>query len=264
MFGDGVFETCHISNQQILDFSLHLTRLKSSLNFLEIAAKIDDLTQKSYQLIKKNNIKNGILRINISRGQGSIGYLPKKNIKPNIIIQTKKLQKIKDQKISPKISLGISKKITLNSISQISQYKTNNSLNYILAKIEGQKNGFFDNILLNEKQDICETSSANIFWCKDNKIYTPSLNCGILNGTKRQRIIKICRQQNMSLEEGKFNLKDLKNCQEMFISNSSFLILEIDEINIGDNIIKTKTNEISSKILKIFRNDYKNTYTSGI
>ncbi len=244
LFGDGVFETCHIHNQQILDFDLHLKRLKEGLNFLEISAKIDDLLEKSHKLIKKNHLKNGILRITISRGVGSNGFLPNKNIKPTISIQTKPPFKIP----SKPIILGIATKSQLNSKSMISTHKTANSLNYILAKIEAQKNNFFDNILLNEQQYICETSSANIFWCKNQEIFTPSLDCGILNGTKRQRIIKICQQNNYRLNEGFFKLESLENCDEIFLTNSSFLILAISQIRIDNNIINSKNNNQGANI----------------
>ena len=86
-FGDGVFETCKIIDQKIKNFDLHLKRLKESLAELKIKADISHLEDISYQLIKKNKLKNGFLRISISRGQGSVGYLPEKNIKPLIIIE---------------------------------------------------------------------------------------------------------------------------------------------------------------------------------
>jgi len=77
-FGDGVFETCRIIDQKVKNFNSHLKRLQSSLMELKIVANISHLEELSYQLINKNKLKNGFLRISISRGVGSSGYLPKK------------------------------------------------------------------------------------------------------------------------------------------------------------------------------------------
>ena len=245
MFGDGIFETCHISNSKILDFTSHLKRLDKGLKSLEIKAKTSNLLEKSTKLIKENNIKDGILRLSISRGIGSNGFLPCQDIKPNIIIQTKYFKDL----INKNITLAISKKITLFSKSILNKHKTANSLNYILAKIDSHKNGFFDNILLNENNEICETSSANIFIVKNNLILTPSLECGLLSGTKRQKIIDICQQNvDLKIKETKITINDLKNCDEVFISNSSFLILAVNAIKIDNNLIKFTEDKISKNL----------------
>ncbi len=92
--------------------------------------------------------------------------------------------------------------------------------------------------MLNEKRQICEASSANIFWTKGLNIYTPALECGLLNGTKRQRVINyIERKTDFNLVEGRFYLSDLLDCDECFISNSSFLLLNIKKLVIDGNII---------------------------
>jgi branched-subunit amino acid aminotransferase/4-amino-4-deoxychorismate lyase len=108
-FGDGIFETCKIIDGVIYDYKSHEARILKGLKALQISAKIKDLKNDSYHLIKKNQIKNGILRISISRGIGSLGYLPAKKIEPLIIIETSEERKISDQKIVidlPRCCLG--------------------------------------------------------------------------------------------------------------------------------------------------------------
>jgi len=241
LFGDGIFETCKIYNGQIYDFSNHIKRLKLGLNNLKINANIENLENNSKNLITKNNVKNGILKIFISRGSGSLGYLPTNETKPTIIIQTLK------QRPKPQfINIGISQ----YKINQQNFGKTLNALTYILSKIEAVENKMFDNLLLNEKNEVAETSSANIFWIKNNQIYTTPLSSGIVAGTKRQKLLEI---SPFKIKEKPAKPDELLNADEIFLTNSSHLILEVDEF-----CQKKLNKNIANQLLNIFNNDLKN------
>lgn len=250
LYGDGVFETCHIKNFQILHFELHLKRLQLGLNFLKINCDTQNLKLYSQKLIKKNNIQNGILRIYVSRGRNKIGFLPDFKAKPTVLIQTKRIKK--PNKI---IKIGICEEVYISSSNQFNNFKTANSLCYIMAKIAAHQQKFHDNIILNEKKEICETSSANIFWLKNNIIYTPKVECGLLNGTKRQKLIEICQKNNIKLIEGKFKINDLQNCHEIFLTNSSFLILTIDELYINHHSLKINSNRETRNLINKLKDE---------
>ena len=183
-FGDGIFETCKIFNGKIYDYEAHEARIKQGLKALKSKAKIDDLKENSLKLIAKNKIKNGILRISISRGIGSEGYMPTYESEPLIIVQTH----FERQITAKKIILGISKikKPPKNSLPIAC--KTAQSLCYILNKISANEQNIFDCIMLSQKNFISETSSANIFWIKNGKIYTPSKACDIVLGCVRKKL----------------------------------------------------------------------------
>src|SRR3989338_6638915 len=125
------------------------------------------------ELITKNAIKDGVLRLFVSRGEGSLGYLPKDDIEALIVAEISTNHKIS----SNRIRLGISKIRLQKRPNFLQKCKTMQGLNYILAKIAAKKIGNFDDILLNEKNYIAECSSYNIFWIKNNKIFTPSMKC---------------------------------------------------------------------------------------
>ena len=94
-----------------------------------------------------------------------------------------------------------------------------------MARIEAEERELFDVILLNEKKEISETSSANIFWQKDNKIYTPALSTGIVAGTVREEFIK--NNEVFEVTEG---IKELIDADEIFMTNVNFGILKIDKL----------------------------------
>ena len=222
-FGDGVFETCLINDGIIYNFEAHLKRLNDGLMAIKIKFYSTNLLQSCYQLIKKNNIQNGYLRIAVSRGVGSIGYLPIKNIIPTLVIET--LPK------SPKSSSPI--KLLISSIEKPSikslpiNYKLMQGLNSTLAKIEAVENSCFDALILNHKQQICETSSANIFWIKDDVLYTPHPDCGCLQGTIREKIITL---SPIKIRLIKAKLDNLLNADEIFITNVAIGVLMVDKI----------------------------------
>ncbi|MBU6339771.1 MAG: aminotransferase class IV [Rickettsiales bacterium] len=245
LFGDGIFETCLISNGAIYNFNAHKNRIKAGLKALKFSAKIDDLENESYKLIKKNQVKNGILRISISRGIGSVGYLPTYKTKPLIIIQTLPQRKIKTKKII--LGIGSRKKPPQNSLPI--NCKTMQSLPYTLNKIEAAENKWFDAIMLSQKNFISETSSANIFWVKNGVIYTSSKDCDIVFGTIREKIIK-----NFKVKEVKAKIADLQKADEVFLTNVSYLALPVGQISTNKKITNFKK-EVSLEILKWLKND---------
>ena len=109
-----------------------------------------------------------------------------------------------------------------------------------LRKKENENN-FFDAIMLDEKGYICETSSANIFWIKDQIIYTPNNNCNMVHGTIRKALLDIT---DLKIKCGKYKISALKNADEVFITNSTLIILPIDKIAFRN---KKDTNQIKYK-----------------
>jgi branched-subunit amino acid aminotransferase/4-amino-4-deoxychorismate lyase len=225
-FGDGIFDTCLVVNGRIYDFESHLKRLQNGLAAYKITLDTTDLENLCYSLIEKNSLTSGYARIIVSRGEnrpGALGYLPK-DANPYLIIQT-------SEKPYPAF-----KPLKLFLSSQIAAFKppskTNNSLLYTLAMLEAQENGCDNALLFNNNGNICETASGNIFWIKDNILYTPSLELELIAGTMREKLLNLWDGEK---HEGKFTLHDLKSADEVFMSNIATIIAPITEIApIGD------------------------------
>ena len=83
--------------------------------------------------------------------------------------------------------------------------------------------GFKDTLFLNEKGYVTETSCANIFIVKNNKIYTPKISCGLLNGIIRMWVVK-----TFSVIETELTLEDIKNADEIFLTNSLMGIMKVN------------------------------------
>ena len=222
-FGDGVFETIKISNYQARDLKLHINRLAAGLDSLKIKFDLSIIALKIQELIKKNHQENGILRIIITRGSGSRGYLPNANIKPNLLIETVDIPEMELDNL--KLIISNYQKPSLKALPV--HYKLLQGLNSTLVKLAAKELGFTDGILTDDKNHIVETSSANIFLLKKGKIYTPSKDLPILNGVVRSKIIN-----EFSVSEKKIKLKELKKFDLIFITNIAIEAVKV--LNISD------------------------------
>lgn len=229
-FGIGLFETIKIENQPI-DFDLHINRLFNSVKDLNIKIDIDKNTLKEEVLmyIKQNNIKNKALRITLF----DEGY----NISTRDIIYNDKMY-----------NEGF--KLTISPIKRgdsiIYRHKTTNYFENIYTKEYAIKNGFDDAIFLSTEGKILECSMCNIFFIKDNKIYTPKDELPILNGIMKKKIEDICIEQNIELVKKEIYIYEINNFEFSFITNSLIGVMKVKLIN---NIQYNNDSVLFKKIL---------------
>lgn len=208
-FGAGVFETILINNGvKFLDF--HIKRLKNALKVLNIKELSLKEEENIYKYIKSLSCNNKALKITVTE--------------KNIIITIRNntyTEEIYKEGLSLKIS-----SVFRNSTSIMPKIKSINYIENILEKRNAIKEGFNDALFFNEKGFLCETAVANIFCIKDNKIYTPKIENGLLNGTVRKWII-----ENFKVYEENINLESLKNMDEVFLTNSLVGIIRVNRID---------------------------------
>lgn len=251
LYGDGLFETCRIWQGEILNFRKHEERMARGLDLLRFPSDIIDFSKLKNaikNLIETNEICDGLLRINVSRGLGGSGYLPAKVQKPLIVAQTMPLRALPN-----KISIGISKYLAFHQIklaeSSSARFgiKSMNSLPYILNKIEADQSGLFDLLMLDESGIVCETSASNIFWIKDNKIYTPADHLPIVHGCVRETL---CEANNLKIEKIDGKIDELINADEIFLTNAANLVIGVNELVFEDWLIKKSQIKTSSRKFK--------------
>lgn len=205
-FGKGVFETILWLDKPIF-LEQHINRLSKSL----IKMKMNELEKEeliSYLLdlpIKNKAVKITVTDLNIIISERDIPY------------------KEKDYKDGFDLTIS---KVIRNSTSILTYIKSTCYYENILEKSKALNKGFNDVLFLNEKGSITETSCANIFMVKDNKIYTPRIEDGLLSGIIREWIIS-----NFDVIEKKISIDDLINCSEVFITNSLMGIMPVNKID---------------------------------
>jgi len=249
-FSDSVYEVIKVINGKLLDIEFHLSRLKYSTSELNFNFKINKPSLKNIflRLVKKNQLKNGIIYLQITRGIQPREHAYKKNLKPNIIIYTAK----KKFNLPDKNYTGY-KAITYPDIRWgRPDIKTTSLLANILAATEANKQGAYETILVKGKK-ITEAAHSNVWIVRGKKIITHPANKEILKGVTRTVLKKIINSLNLKLIEREFSIKELFKAEEVFITSSGSLvtpITQVDKININKGKIGAITKSLALNLYK--------------
>ncbi|MFK8006898.1 MAG: aminotransferase class IV [Saprospiraceae bacterium] len=217
LYGDALFETIRMSEGKILFLENHVNRLLQGLHFFKYKVP------KKYTLtffkkeIKKIATGNARIRITVFRSKGGL-YTPKNN-RPQFLISASPLSSPSFSLNRKGLKIGIFDEVKL-PCSKISNFKTCNSSPYILAGLNKQERNLDDVLLLNDKDQISEASSSNIFFIQKNKIITPSLSGGCVAGTMRKTILEIAAEKNYIIQENPIKLTHLKKFEEIWLTNA--------------------------------------------
>ncbi len=219
-FGKGLFETILVLKRPAF-LEEHLNRLNQGL----IKLGIKTIVSKEMLLKELDGIENCAVKIMVSD--------------KNIILTKRDLVYTKDRyDMGFKVKLS---KLKRHPSSHMVYLKSFNYMDNILEREQAIKEGYDEILFMNTENELSEGSVSNIFVIMDDCILTPSVDCGLLNGTVRSFIIKELGVKYNIIEE-KFSMEILKKCKGMFITNSLLGVMWINSFN-GLNLSKTKVYE---------------------
>jgi len=225
MYGEGVFETFRYKGRLPKFIDKHYKRLVKGAKLL----KIPEISEKDFITYIEETLKNlkekSDLYVKVILTSEGDTYFPSQAEKSNILIIAKPFKPIEKKEVSLTIS-----PFKVHSSDPLLQIKSTNFTRNILAKRYAIEKGAYDAIFINENEEITETSSANIFWIKGKYLYTPSLDCGLLNGIMRQFVIKKAKEEGFVVVEGRFSVKDIKEADRIFITNSLNGIIKVNSV----------------------------------
>ena len=230
-FSDGIYEVIAVYENRFVDIDLHLNRLIKSLNKLKIKInlKVNQIENISKKIKKLNNLSNGIIYIQITRGdQHPRDHKFPKGLKPNIIIYSipKDFKKINSKpKRGVTTSLYPDIRWLRSDIKSISLLGNSMAANYAKEK----KN--HEAILYDEKNYITEGNSSSIWIIKNNKCITHPLNYRILKGCTRHKLISIVKRKKLRFEEKKFSIKALLRADEVFMTSATNFVMPIIKVD---------------------------------
>ena len=253
LYGDGIFETMRAYHGKVFRLDDHLDRLFSaakSLQFKMIWSK-DQLRKEVGKTIEVNGLSQAYVRLSISRGEGPIGIDPELCERPNLVIMTKdvpNMEKVWSQGLASSVL-----ETRRNNVKALDpRIKSFNFLNNICAKLESKQRGIPEGIMLNNEGKIAEGTVSNIFWFKDNKLFTPSVEVGILPGITRMVVLQLAEELSIPHEEGDYEPEELATAEEVFFTNSSqemVPVISIDMWNYSGGV----PGPITSKLHQAYR-----------
>jgi len=236
LYGDGLFETMRFDGRKIFSPKKHLSRLQRGLKLIHLKINKDkqELLDILNEVINRNNIDSGIIRMMITRGI-SDKEIDKYNT-PNLYISIKPFYQIPTHSVKV-IYLDETKYPIIRFTPAI---KSMNYIGNMLAKNDADKKGAFEPIFYNKNKLITECAIRNIFYIKNNILLTPSLDLGILSGVMRDTIIDIARNLNMEINETSIKLSDVSTMDEAFITSTGIGLLPCYWDNWNSKFLQTK------------------------
>jgi len=251
LYGDGVFEAIRVYDWNIFKLKEHIDRLFESAKAIMINIPLtkDELVSKVVEIVKKNNLRYGYIRIIVTRGVGPMGVDPRNCKEPTIIIMTERREPIWGEKPITAITSSI-RRIPPECIDP--KIKSLNYLNNILAKIEAINAGADAAIMLNVQGYVSEASTENIFVVKSGVLYTPPLEAGILRGITRETVIEIAKDLNIPVVERNLTIHDLYTADEVFLAGTAAELAPVIKID-GRVINDGKPGPIFRRIYEEFR-----------
>jgi len=236
LFADGVYEVTTIIDGKIIGFEGHIARLQNSINELGMNIKVDrdELLEIHRELVKLNNIDQGMIYLQYTRGNpGDRDFkFPPKDTPPTLVLFTQE-----KQIIGTWVEENGLKVISVEDLRWGRRdIKTVQLLFPSLAKMEAKSRGA-DDAWLVQDGEVTEGTSNNAYIVKDGTIITRPLSRDILHGITRKSILQCADLLQMKVEERPFTIEEAQNADEAFITSASGFsnpVVEIDGKPVGN------------------------------
>jgi branched-chain amino acid aminotransferase len=239
LYGDGVFEGIRVYNGRVFENRAHLKRLYDSAKVIRLTIPIDiDAMEKAVEeTVAANGIRDGYIRLVVTRGVGDLGLNPYLCRTAEIIIIASRIQLYAEELYEKGLKVVSVTTIRNHPLSVPPQVKSLNYLNNILAKIEAIDANASEAILYNHEGFVAEASGDNICIVKEGVICSPPVQSGSLDGITRRVVIELAQKENLPVIEKNLTRFDLYVADEFFLTGTAAEVIgvvEIDGRKIGD------------------------------
>lgn len=221
-YGDGAFSTIAVTRGKMYQFAWHMADLKASLQTLSIDHNVHALLPLCTELIARNALIEGFVRIYVSRGGDNAGYLPQAENAALLVIETLPAAPYAPQPLT----LWVSSVEKPSSKALPTHAKTAQGLNSTLARLDAAAHQCDEALQLNAKNQICEASGANIFWRKRGSIFTPAALCGLYGGSTRAALLRL----RQDIIEGEYSVRDLEDAEAVILTNVRMLAAPVNSL----------------------------------
>lgn len=231
LYGDGLFETIRVHRGRAFRWPQHWRRLQRGAEFLRLRVPFDEatLTRRAAELIQRNAVQDGLLRLNLSRGVGPSGYATRQADAPCLVMSLHPLP-AEDADNPPRWRV-ITSSVRVPTHDRLALYKTTSKLGHVLARREAEERGADEALLLNTDGEVAEASAGNVFWVAADGVFTPPLATGILAGVTRDLVLELCRANAIPCEEKAIAPAALRRADAVFLTLSSRGVVEVSSLD---------------------------------
>lgn len=218
LYGKSIFTTVAVYNFKLFLWEKHWDRL--TINAKKIGIEFSEYTETNVvnsllEIIERNGFRTGRARLTFYDESPTAIWQNESNGETSFMIQTADFRSVKNI-----LNLTVSP-FAVNSKSPLAGVKCGNYLENILAWEDAKAKNFDEAVRLNERGEIVSACLANIFWRKENVLFTPHLETGCLNGTTRQFVL-----ESRWVEETKADLNEVTEADEIFLTSAGIGVVQ--------------------------------------
>lgn len=254
LYGDGVFEGIRFYNGRVFRLEEHIRRLFDSAKsiLLTIPMTFDELVKATCETVKANGLREGYIRLVITRGVGPMGLNPFKCPKPSVIIIAASIMLYTRESYETGLTMATvaTRRPSHDILSPL--VKSLNYLNNVMAKVEAIQAGAEEGLMLNERGLVAECTGDNIFTVRNGAISTPPLTAGALGGITRGVVFEVAREFGIPIAEREMSRHEVFTADECFLTGTAAEVIaavKLDQRIIGDG----KPGPITQRVIAKFR-----------
>ncbi|HEY4301900.1 MAG TPA: branched-chain-amino-acid transaminase [Candidatus Didemnitutus sp.] len=254
LYGDGIFEGIRLYDGNVFRLVEHLERLEYSAKalLLTIPLSRQELVEATCETCRRNKLRNGYIRLVVTRGPGDLGLSPWSCPKPTVFIIASTIQLYPKEYYDNGLAIVTVPTRRIGPAALPPTIKSLNYVNNILGKIEAKQAGALEAIMLNEQGFVAECTADNIFIVHKGVIHTPAASQGALKGITRDTIFDIAKAIGVAVVDTNMTRYDIWCADECFLTGSGAEVVPVSALD-GRQIGTGKPGPITQRVLAEFR-----------
>lgn len=254
LYGDGIFEGIRFYNGRVFRMEQHMERLWDSARSicLEIPISRAEMDEALLETIRQNDLRDGYIRLIVTRGIGNLGLNPVQCKRPTVIIIASTIALYPEEVYQRGLTVVTVPTRRMGPATLNPAVKSLNYLNNVLARIEANLSNADEALMLNDAGNIAECTADNVFVVKRGEIMTPPITAGALRGITRSVVFDIANELGIRISEPELTRHDLYIADEAFLTGTAAEVIpmiKVDGRPIGDG----KPGPITSRTIARFR-----------
>jgi branched-chain amino acid aminotransferase len=225
LYGDSVYEVMWWHRGVPIQERDHLDRLAESAGriYLDLGGPVDRFSRAVRETVAAAEVtadEDAYVRLVVTRGTGPLGLRFGPSIAPTVVVIVAPADRPDVPTWERGLTVALVERRRVPRRALDPRAKTGNYMNNVLALHEAHLAGADDAVMLNDRGEVTEGTTSNVYVVLRGVVVTPPLDAGILKGTTRTRVIDLCARNQISLEERPLLPADLRAADEVFLSSS--------------------------------------------
>jgi branched-chain amino acid aminotransferase len=233
LYGDGIFEGIRAYNGRVFKLKEHIDRLFYSAKSILLTMPMShaELMAAVVDTCRQNKLRDGYIRLLVTRGVGTLGLNPNRCKDPSVVIIADKIQLYPPELYRQGMEI-----VTVPTVRNLHSalnpaIKSLNYLNNIMAKIEANNSGCEEALLLNAEGFISECTGDNVFIVKEEHLMTPPLSAGALYGITRRVVMEMAAESGLKVREPNLTRYDVFNADECFLTGTGAELVPVVKVD---------------------------------